>query len=70
MYKFRTGCEKDHERWEEVDEQEQCEDCGELNRHCRCTETADEEPVVVKSFQEKYGFDERDGPPEEEEDEP
>lgn len=67
MYKFRTGWEKDHERWEEVDEQEQCDDCGEINRDCRCTETAEEEPVAVKSFREKYGFDERDGEPEEEE---
>ena len=66
MYKFRTGWEKDHERWEEVDEQEQCDGCNELNRHCRCTETADEAPVE-KSFHERNGFDERDGPPEEDE---
>ena len=66
MYKFRTGWEKDHERWEEVDEHEQCEDCGEINRNCQCSETAEEEPVE-KSFNERHGFDERDDPPEEEE---
>ena len=66
MYKFRTGWEKDHERWEEVDECEQCEDCGELNRHCQCSDTVDEE-LMQKSFNDRYGFRERDGPPEEEE---
>ena len=69
MYKFRTGWEKDHERWEQVDEDEQCEDCGELNRDCHCTETAEEEPVVQKPFHDRYGYDERDGPPEQEDDE-
>lgn len=63
MYKFRTGWEKDHERWEEVDADEQCENCGEINRSCQCSEIADEKPVE-KSFHERNGFDERDGPPE------
>ena len=65
MYKFRTGWEKDHERWEEVNADEQCEDCGELNRNCQCSETADEEPAQP-SFFDRHGSDERDDPPEEE----
>ena len=64
MCKYQTGPEPDHE-W--VEDEAECENCGNTNRECTCGDVVeDRNQSMVKSFYQKYGYDERDGPPEEE----
>ena len=75
MYKYQTGPEPDHDGYEWVEPEAQCENCGNTNRECTCGDVIEDREMehrnqpVAKSFYQKYGYYVRDGPPEEEEEE-
>jgi len=53
MYKWMQEAEADNSRYEWVDEDERCEDCGEKYKHCECGD-------VIEDDDDDAPFDELD----------